>query len=61
MKVQLLALLPLLLSATRLSQWQSNGINKLTAEESQAQEADLDALMDKYDNQDKNGKQKVQK
>ena len=50
MKLQILALLPLLLSAARISQVQSNGVNKLSAEETQAQEADLDALMDKYDN-----------
>ena len=56
-----MALLPLLLSAARIEQVSSARMKKLSAEESQAAEADLDALMDKYDNQDKPVKQKAQK
>lgn len=46
--MKFISILPLLLGASLL-EVEAVKIDKLTPEESQAAEADLDALMDKYD------------
>ena len=53
--MKFISILPLLISAYLL-QVQSVKIDKLSGEESQAAEADLDALMDKYDDKEQSDK-----
>ena len=55
-KMKFISLVSLLFTASLLEEQQCYQIKKASAEESQAAEADLDALMNKYDDQEKSDK-----